>query len=134
MVSFIKNFHSNNLKIRFFLVFLILNLFQIDVYSSENDIRPFPFELYNSCKNLFSSEFETFSSIGYIQKKKLNKDKIELDITIDGYLPPDDNGVTKIDNFEFENKFKLSWKLTKKVKLYNLGEVSKLQSKKFYEF
>ena len=92
------------------------------------------FTTRNDSKNLFSSEFETFSSIGYIQKKKLNKDKIELDITIDGYLPPDDNGVTKIDNFEFENKFKLSWNLTKKVKLYNLGEVSKLQSKKFYKF
>ena len=92
------------------------------------------FTTRNDSKNLFSSEFETFSSIGYIQKKKYNKDKIELDITIDGYLPPDDNGVTKIDNFEFENKFKLSWNLTKKVKLYNLGEVSKLQSKKFYKF
>ena len=65
------------------------------------------FTTRNDSKNLFSSEFETFSSIGYIQKKKYNKDKIELDITIDGYLPPDDNGVTKIDNFEFENKFKL---------------------------
>ena len=38
-----------------------------------------------------------------------------------------------IENFEYEDKFKVSWKLTDKVRLYNVGEVSKLQGKQFYK-
>ena len=71
VIHFIKNFYSNNFKIRFLFVFLIFNLFQVDVYSSDNDIRPFPFELYNSCKNLFSSESKK-CSLGNISEEELN--------------------------------------------------------------
>ena len=34
---------------------------------------------------------------------------------------------------EFETKFKVSWKLTEKIRLYNLGQVSRLKSKDFYK-
>ena len=56
---------------------------------------------------------------------------VPVEITFDGYMPPDEAG----DNttFEYEDKFKISWKLTDKVRLYNLGEVSKLQGKGFYK-
>jgi len=75
--------------------------------------------------------YETFASVGISKKKKYKDDKIEIEITFDGYLPPDENG----DNttFEFEDKFKVSWKLTDKVRLYNLGEVSKLKGKQYYK-
>ena len=36
-------------------------------------------------------------------------------------------------DFEYENRFKASWKLTDKVRLYNLGEVSKLKGTQFYK-
>ena len=67
------------------------------------------------------------------KKKKYYDDKIEVEITFDGYLPPDESGNTVIKNFEFEDKFKVSWKLTDKIRIYNLGEVSKLQGKQFYK-
>jgi hypothetical protein len=46
-------------------------------------------------------------------------------------MPPNEAG----DNttFEYEDKFKVSWKLTDKVRLYNLGEVSKLKGKEYYK-
>ena len=74
-------------------------------------------------------DYETFASIG-LKKKKTYRDKIDVEVSFDGYLPPDEE-----DNleFEYENKFKISWKLTDKVRLYNGGEVSKLQGKKFYK-
>ena len=34
---------------------------------------------------------------------------------------------------EHENKFKTSWKLTDKIRLYNLGEISKLKGNQFYK-
>ncbi|MAG26820.1 hypothetical protein CMI47_14860 [Candidatus Pacearchaeota archaeon] len=37
------------------------------------------------------------------------------------------------DTFEFEDKFKVSWKISDKLRVYNLGEVSKLQGKQFYK-
>ena len=40
---------------------------------------------------------------------------------------------TDLKNFEFENKFKISWKLTDKIRLYNLGEISKLKGNQFYK-
>ena len=75
--------------------------------------------------------YETFASVGISKKKKYYNDKIEVQVSFDGYFPPDDSG----DNstFEFEDKFKVSWKLTDKIKLYNLGEVSKLKGKEFYK-
>ena len=69
--------------------------------------------------------YETFASIGW-NKKKTYREKIDVEFTFDGYSPPD-------EKFEYENKFKVSWKLTDKVRLYNLGEVSKLKGIQFYK-
>ena len=75
--------------------------------------------------------YETFASVGISKKKKYKDDKIEVEISFDGYMPPDEAG----DNttFEYEDKFKVSYKMTEKIRLYNLGEVSKLQGKEFYK-
>ena len=65
------------------------------------------------------------------KKKKYYEEKVELDISFDGYFPPSqDDGR---DTFEFENKFKTSYPLTEKIRLYNTGEISKLQGKEFYK-
>ena len=65
------------------------------------------------------------------KKKKYYNYKIEIDFSFDGYFPPSqDDGR---DTFEFENKFKTSWKVTDKLRLYKLGEISKLQGKEFYK-
>ena len=81
--------------------------------------------------NVLSKNFVTFASFGMTKQKKYYKDKVELDISFDGYLPPSEEDGR--DTFEFENKFKLSWKLTEKIRVYNLGEISKLQGKEFYK-
>ena len=73
--------------------------------------------------------YETFASIG-MSKKKTYGD-IEVEVTFDGYLPPDENGENT--TFEFEDKFKLSWKLSDRIRLYNLGEVFKLKGQQFYK-
>jgi len=86
----------------------------------------------NDDENVFSKNFVTFASIG-MSKKKTYWDKVDVEVTFDGYLPPDDDGNTVLSNFEFEDKFKVSWKLTDKIRLYNLGQVSKLQGKEFYK-
>ena len=75
--------------------------------------------------------YETFASVGLSKKKKYRNDAIEVEVSFDGYLPPDENGENT--TFEFEDKFKVSWKLTDKVRLYNLGEVSKLKGKQYYK-
>ena len=74
--------------------------------------------------------YETFASIG-ISKKKSYGEKVDIEITFDGYMPPDEAG----DNttFEYEDKFKVSYKMTERVRLYNLGEVSKLKGKSYYK-
>jgi len=74
--------------------------------------------------------YETFASVG-ISKKKTYGEKVDIEVTFDGYLPPDDVG----DNstFEYEDKFKVSYRITKKIRLYNLGEVSKLKGKSYYK-
>jgi len=59
-------------------------------------------------------------------KKKTYWDKVDVEVSFDGYLPPE-------SEFEFEDKFKVSWKLTDKVRLYNIGEVSRLKGKEFYK-
>ena len=75
--------------------------------------------------------FETFASFGMSKKKKYYEEKVELDISFDGYFPPNqDDGR---DSFEFENRFKVSWKLTERIRIYNSSEVSKLQTKEFYK-
>ena len=87
----------------------------------------------NDDSDVFSRNFETFMSIGMSKKKKYRNDKVEVEVTFDGYLPPDDEGNTVLSNFEFEDKFKVSYKLTEKIRLYNVGEVSKLQGKESYK-
>ena len=74
--------------------------------------------------------YETFASVG-LSKKKTYWEKVDVEVSFDGYLPPDENGENT--TFEFEDKFKVSWKLTDKITLYNLGEVSKLQGTQFYK-
>ena len=86
----------------------------------------------NSDDNVFSKNFETFMSVG-LNRKKAYGEIVEVEVTFDGYLPPDENGDTDLKNFEFEDKFKVSWKLTDKIRIYNLGEISKLQGKEFYK-
>ena len=56
---------------------------------------------------------------------------IDVEIFFDGYFPPEND--TDDMTFEYENKFKVSWKLTDKVRLYNLGEVAKLKGKDYYK-
>ena len=75
--------------------------------------------------------YETFASVGMSKTKKYYNDKIEVVVSFDGYFPPDDSGDN--NTFEFEDKFKVSWKLSDKIRLYNLGEISKLQGKEFYK-
>ena len=69
--------------------------------------------------------YETFASVGW-NTKKTYREKIDVEFSFDGYAPPE-------ESFEYENKFKVSWKLTDKVRLYNLGEISKLKSTEFYK-
>ncbi len=91
----------------------------------------FGFTSRNDNENVFSRNFETFISVGVVKKKKYRDDTIEVEATFDGYFPPDESGQNT--TFEFEDKFKVSWKLTDKIKLYNLGEISKIQGKDYYK-
>ena len=77
----------------------------------------------------YLDEYETFISVG-MSKKKTYGD-IEVEVTFDGYFPPDEYGENT--TFEFEDKFKLSWKLSDRVRLYNIGEVFKLKGQQFYK-
>ena len=85
----------------------------------------------NSSEDVFSKNFETFFSFGMSKKKKYYNDKVEVDVSFDGYFPPSQEDGR--DTFEFEDKFKVSYQLTEKIRLYNLGEISKLQGKEFYK-
>ena len=84
----------------------------------------------NDDDNVLSSNFETFVSFGGSTKRKY-WEKVDVEFSFDGYFPPSEEEGR--DNFEFENKFKMSYPLTKKIRLYNLGEISKLQGKEFYK-
>ena len=44
--------------------------------------------------------YETFASVGW-NIKKTYQEKIDIEFSFDGYLPPDDEGKTKIKYFEF---------------------------------
>jgi len=81
--------------------------------------------------DILGSGFETFVSFGMSKKKTYYNDKIEVDVSFDGYFPPSQEDGR--DTFEFEDKFKVSYKLTEKIRLYNVGEISKLQGKDFYK-
>ena len=91
----------------------------------------FGFTSRNDDDDVFSSNFITFVSFGMSKKKNYYDDKVEIEVTFDGYFPPSQEDDR--DTFEFEDKFKLSWKLSDKVRIYNLGEISKLQGKEFYK-
>ena len=91
----------------------------------------FGFTSRNDNDNVFSRDFVTFVSFGMSKKKKYYDDKIEVDVSFDGYFPPSEEDGR--DTFEFEDKFKISYQLTKKLRVYNLGEISKLQGQEFYK-
>ena len=76
------------------------------------------------------NSYETFASVG-MSKKKTYWKKVNVEFSFDGYFPPSEE--ESRDTFEFENKFKMSYPLTEKIRLYNLGEISKLQGKEFYK-
>jgi len=77
------------------------------------------------------NDYETFASVGISKKKKYKDGKVEVEVTFDGYAPPNEEGDFNV--FEYEDKFKVSWKLTDKVRLYNQGEVSKLKGNSYYK-
>ena len=104
--------------------------FKLDWRNKWKDVT-YGFTSRNKSDNVFSKNFETFFSFGMSKKKKYYNDKIEVDVSFDGYMPPDETGENS--TFEFEDKFKVSWKVTDKVRIYNVGEVSKLQGKQFYK-
>ena len=103
---------------------------KIDARRSFKSIS-FGFTSRNTNENLFSRNFVTFVSFGMSKKKAYYNDKIEVDVSFDGYFPPSEEDGR--DTFEFEDKFKVSYKLTEKIRLYNVGEISKLQGKEFYK-
>ena len=103
--------------------------FKMDWRKQWKDIT-YGFTSRNDDEDVFSQNFETFASVG-ISKKKTYWEKVDIEVTFDGYMPPDESGENT--TFEYEDKFKVSWKLTDKVRLYNVGEVSKLQGKEFYK-
>ena len=103
---------------------------KIDARRSFKSIS-FGFTSRNTNENLFSRNFVTFISFGMSKKKAYYNDKIEVDVSFDGYFPPSEEDGR--DTFEFEDKFKVSYKLTEKIRLYNVGEISKLQGKEFYK-
>ena len=74
--------------------------------------------------------YETFASVGW-NTKKTYWQKVDVEFSFDGYAPPDEDGQNT--TIEYENKFKVSWKLTDRVRLYNLGEVSQLKGIQFYK-
>ena len=71
------------------------------------------------------NDYETFASVGW-NKKKTYLERVDVELSFDGSAPPE-------QDLEYENKFKISWKLTEKVRLYNMGEVSKLKGTQFYK-
>ena len=77
----------------------------------------------------YLDKYETFISVGMSKKKTYGN--IDVEVAFDGYMPPDENGENR--TFEFEDKFKVSWKLTEMIRLYNLGEVFQLKGQRFYK-
>jgi hypothetical protein len=76
-------------------------------------------------------DYETFLSVGISKEKKFGKWIIKA--TFDGYLPPDEEGETYLENFEFEDKFNVEYKLSEKVSIYNMGEVYQIKGADFYK-
>ena len=104
--------------------------FKVDWRKSWKDLT-YGMTSRNDEKNVFSKNFETFVSVGFNKKKKYKDDKVEVEVSFDGYLPPDESGENSI--FEYEDKFKVTWMITEKVKIYNMGEISKIQGTDYYK-
>ena len=77
------------------------------------------------------TEYATFFSVGMFKKKQVGKWDVEM--TFDGYLPPNDDNEVDGNMIEFENKFNLKYKISEKVSIYNLGEIYRLQGEQFYK-
>ena len=73
--------------------------------------------------------YETFASVG-VSKKKTYWDKVDVEISFDGYLPSGEDGIKKL---EFEDKFNINYKISEKLSIYNMGEIYRLKGKKFYK-
>ena len=71
-MKLIKNFLITNIKIKFLLVFLILNGLQVKVYPTENEIRPYPFKFYNSCERVSGMEKFKKCYLGNLSYEELN--------------------------------------------------------------
>ena len=76
--------------------------------------------------------YETFFSFGAIKKKKYGEN-IEVEYSFDGYLPPDEDGLVDGSLFEFEDKFNITFKISEKVSIYNMGEFYSLKGQTFYK-
>ena len=77
------------------------------------------------------TEYATFFSAGMTKKKEIGKWTIEA--TLDGYLPPNQDSQFDGNMFEFEDKFNISYKISEKVSIYNIGEFYSLKGQKFYK-
>jgi len=77
------------------------------------------------------TEYATFFSAGMSKKKEIGKWTIE--ITFDGYLPPNVDGQVDGNMVEFEDKFNISYKISEKVSIYNMGEFYSLKGQRFYK-
>tara|TARA_S200000501_G_C20860220_1_gene759437 strand:- start:2530 stop:3120 length:591 start_codon:yes stop_codon:yes gene_type:complete len=78
------------------------------------------------------NEYETFLS-GGMSKKRTYWEKVDFEINYNLYLNPNENNDLEPEDYEFENKFKVSWKLTEKIRLYNLGEIARLKGSDYYK-
>jgi len=78
--------------------------------------------------------YETFLSGGWDYKKTYKFiSPMDLEINYNLYLNPNENNNLEPEDYEFETKFKVSWKLTDKVRLYTLGNKSRLKETDFYK-
>lgn len=92
---------------------------KVDLRSSYKGIT---FGLTTRNKDETLKTFENFFSGGC----NLGKDyeKIKVDFSADGYYTED---------FDYETKYNMSWKLTDTVSIYNVGEFFNIKGKEFYK-
>lgn len=78
--------------------------------------------------------YETFLSGGWDYKKSYKFiSPMDLEVNYNLYLNPNENNDLEPEDYEFETKFKVSWKLTEKIRLYTMGNKSRLKSNDFYK-
>ena len=70
---------------------------------------------------------------GGMSKKKTYWEKVDFEINYNLYLNPNENNNLEPEDYEFENKFKVSWKLTEKIRVYNIGEIARLKGNDYYK-